>query len=318
MNRRDCLALTLSAATSVLVDRTRFLPIIDTHIHLFDPTRPQGVPWPAKDDQRLYRPAMPGRYRNVTEGLGIVGAIEVECSPWFEDNQWVLDIAAQDPIVVGTIGNLNPERREFCRQLEGLHRNPLFRGIRYGNIWNRSLATGVSNPEVISNLRFLAEADLALDVANPEPQLIAAVVPLTDRIPRLRVVIDHLPALDPPRERSARALLQGALQELAQRREVYVKIAEVVHPGDGQIHYDVDFYHLRLDEIWDRFGANRLLYGSDWPNSDHYAPVREELRVVREYIRRKGTAAEEKLFWRNSVAAYRWVKRAPDQPSSGS
>src|ERR1035441_5585070 len=58
------------------------IPIVDTHIHLFDTARPQGVPWPDEKDAVLYKPALPGRYRKVTQGLGIVGAIEIECSPW--------------------------------------------------------------------------------------------------------------------------------------------------------------------------------------------------------------------------------------------
>jgi predicted TIM-barrel fold metal-dependent hydrolase len=84
------------------------IPIVDTHIHLFDTARPQGVPWPDKNDAVLYKPALPGRYRKVTQGLGVVGAIEIECSPWLEDNQWVLDVAAKDSIIVGTIGDLEP------------------------------------------------------------------------------------------------------------------------------------------------------------------------------------------------------------------
>src|SRR5471032_1139521 len=35
------------------------IPIIDTHIHLFDPTRPQGVPWPEPTNKILYQPALP-------------------------------------------------------------------------------------------------------------------------------------------------------------------------------------------------------------------------------------------------------------------
>lgn len=294
------------------------MPIIDTHIHLFDTRRPQGVPWPPKDDKVLYRPALPDRYRKVTEGLGIVGAIEVECSPWFEDNQWVLDVAAQDSIVVGTVGNLDPRPADFRKQLEGLHRNPLFRGIRYGNLWGRSLDEGLSKPEVVSKLKFLADIGLELDTANPDPALLAAVVRLTDRVPSLRVVIDHLPTLVLPRETSARAALHASLQELGKRPQVYVKVSEVVHPVDGHVHYDLGFYRSRLDEMWDTFGPDRLIYGSDWPNSDSSAPFRQELKVVREYIHSKGTAAAEKFFWKNSVAAYRWVKRAGNQPAAAS
>ena len=87
-------------------------------------------------------------------------------------------------------------------------------------------------------------------------------------------------------------------------------------PIGGVVHHDLDFYRSRLDEIWDIFVPDRLIYGSDWPNSDHSAPFRQELRVVRQYIHSKGTTVAEKFFWKNSVVAYRWVKRAATQPSS--
>jgi L-fuconolactonase len=260
--------------------------------------------------------SLPGRYRKITAGLGIVGAIAVECSPWFEDNQWVLDIAAQDSLVVGTVGDLDPGRADFRARLQHLHRNPLFRGIRYGNLWGRSLSEGLSKPEFVSNLKVLADAGLELDTANPDPPLLAAVVRLTDRIPSLRVVIDHLPQLEPPSEVSARTALQASLQELGKRPQVFVKVSEVLHPIGGQVHHDLDFYRSKLDEIWDIFGPDRLIYGSDWPNRDHSAPFRQELRVVRQYIYSKGTAVAEKFLWKNSIAAYRWIKRAASQPAS--
>ena len=316
MNRREWLAWALGAGPIALAEPPRVVPAIDTHIHLFDTRRPQGVPWPPKDDNILYRPALPARYREITAGLGIVGAIEVECSPWFADNQWVMDIAAQDSIIVGTIGNLDPGEKDFGNRLEQLHRNPLFRGIRHGNLWGRSLAEGSSDPQVISNLKVLADAGLTMDAANPDPPLLAAVVRLTDQIASLRVVIDHLPQLEPPRDLSARTALQASLRELGKRPQVYVKMSEVLHPVDGHVHYDLDFYRSRLDEIWEIFGPDRLMYGSDWPNSDHSAPLRQEWKVVRDYIHTKGAAATEKFFWKNSIAAYRWIKRTAGQPAS--
>src|SRR5215472_9870044 len=154
------------------------VPIIDTHIHLFDPTRAQGVPWPPKDDVALYKPALPARYRKLTSECNIVGAIEVECSPWLEDNQWVLDVAATDSIIVGMVGDLEPDNPQFPKQLERFHRNPLFLGIRYGNLWGRSLGDQLSKPDFGSGLRALADAGLTLDTANPDPALIASVVRL--------------------------------------------------------------------------------------------------------------------------------------------
>src|SRR5438105_10082717 len=106
MNRRTFLTGAAALATQTPMEAAASIPIIDTHIHLFDPRRSQGVPWPPKDNATLYQPALPDRYRKIATPLGVTGAIEVEASPWLEDNQWVLDVAATDTIVVGTVGDL--------------------------------------------------------------------------------------------------------------------------------------------------------------------------------------------------------------------
>jgi len=292
----------LSGTAGVALGDASSMPIIDTHIHLFDPARPQGVPWPGKSNAVLYQPALPGRYRGIAAPLGITGAIEVECSPWLEDNQWVLDIAAKDPIIVGTVGNLEPGKPDFRKHLERFHRNPLFLGIRYGNLWGRNLGAELSKPEFISDLKALAEAGLEMDTANPNPALLSGVVRLTDQVPNLRIVIDHLPQLQPPAE-------PALLDELGKRPQVYVKVSEVLRRVDGRVPTAPDFYRPRLDELWDVFGQDRLIYGSDWPNSDQWGTYAQVLSVVREYFRGKGPAAAQKFFWKNSVAAYRWENR---------
>ena len=290
------------------------IPIIDTHIHLFDPRRPEGVPWPPKDDAVLYKPALPDRYLKVTKGEGVVGAIEVECSPWLEDNQWVLDVAAKAPVMVGTVGDLEPDKPDFRKQLERFHANPLFRGIRCGNLWGRNLSEQLGNPEFVRGLKELSAAGLEMDTANPDPGLIATVVRLTDQVPNLRVVIDHLPQMKEPTDPQVKKNLEANLHELGKRPQVYVKVSEVLRRVDGRLRLDLDFYKPVLDQFWDIFGEDRLIYGSDWPNSDHIETVPQELTLVREYFLGKGRAAAEKYFWKNSVAAYRWIKRDALQP----
>ncbi len=314
MKRREFLFAAAGTAVLSTGGEAAPIPIIDTHIHLFDPTRPQGVPWPEKSDPVLYKPALPERYRLVTKGLGIVGAIEVEASPWLEDNQWVLDVAAKDKIIVGTVGDLEPGKPDFLKNLDRFHRNPLFRGIRYGNLWNRNLGEQLSRPDFISDLKALADANLALDSANPNPALIEALVRLTDRVPSLRVVVDHLPQLDPPSEKHSREAYQHNVRELGKRPQVYVKVSEVLRRVDGRVPTGLDFYKPRLDEMWEIFGRDRLLYGSDWPNSDKWGTYPQVLSIVRDYFTSKGGAVAEKFFWRNSVEAYRWVARDPSQP----
>jgi L-fucono-1,5-lactonase len=316
VNRRTFIgiAAAIAALDIDMSAQTTPIPIIDTHIHLFDPRRPEGIPWPPKDDTKLYMPALPERFLKVTENQGVVGAIEVECSPWLEDNQWVLDIAAKAPVIVGTVGDLEPEKPDFRKQLERFHGNPLFLGIRCGNLWGRNISQQLGNPDFVRGLKELAAAGLEMDTANPDPELIAAVVRLTDMVPNLRVVIDHLPQMKEPTEPKVKKELKANLQELGKRPQVYVKVSEVLRRTDGHLRLDLDFYKPTLDRLWGIFGEDRLIYGSDWPNSDHIEKYLQELTLVREYLHGKGHTAAEKVFWKNSVAAYQWTKRDSKQP----
>jgi len=312
VNRRTLLT---AAAAGLIADAAGSIPIIDTHIHLFDPTRPQGVPWPAKDNKVLYQPALPDRYRKIAVPLGIVGAIEVEASPLLEDNQWVLDVAAKDKIVVGMVGDLEPGKPDFRKHLERFHRNPLYRGIRIGNLWGRNIHDDLPKAEFIADLKALADAGLEVDIANPTPVLINDLVRLTDKIPTLRVVIDHLLRIDLPDDKAILSAYHKDLRELGKRPLIYVKGSGVLRRVDGRIPEDLNFYRPRLDELWEIFGQDRLIYGSDWPNSDLWEPYPAALKIVREYFTGKGQAAAEKFFWKNSIAAYRWAKRDASQPS---
>ncbi len=310
VNRRTFLGVTAGLGLAGTTVEAASIPIIDTHIHLFDIGRPQGVEWPDKNNSVLYKTALPERYRKIAVPLGITGAIEVECSTWLEDNQWVLDIAAKDTIIVGTVGNLEPGRPDFRKNLDRFRGNPLFRGIRYRNLSGRNLGAELSKPACVSDLKALADAGLVLDTS---PQ-VADVVRCTDLVPNLRVVIDHHPQFSPPTEAAALKTYQSALREIGKRPQVYVKISEVLRRVDGKVPTDLNFYRARLDELFGVFGENRVLFGSDWPNSDQWAEYPQVLSVVREYFGAKGPAIAEKYFWKNSAAAYRWVKRAPGQP----
>ena len=287
------------------------IPIIDTHIHLFDPTRPQGAPYSGPPGVPV-EPSLPPRYRKLAAPLGIVGAIKIEASPWIEDNLWVLEVAERDPIIVGVVGNLEPDRPDFPEMLERYHKNRLFRGIRYGNLWGRDITRQAENPAFISGLKLLQQGDLVLDTANPRVDLLQAIVRITDKVPDLRVVLDHLPSLEPTPE--TRKAYDDALGELQRRPHVFVKLSAVIHRMNGQVSTELAPYRDRLDQLIGRFGEDRILFGSDWPNSDGVAPIDRIVGVVREFFQTQPRQVAEKYFWKNSLAAYKWIKRDPSQP----
>ena len=270
--------------------------IVDTHIHLYDPHREGGTPWPPDDDATLNHTTRPERWLAHAVPAGVDGAIVVECSEWVEDNQWVLDLADDEPRLLGLVGNLDANDERFADHLDRFSQHPVFRGIR-ARLWS---------PSRIEPLRLLAERDLSLDLG-----LSQQTVDIATAIPELRIVINHCANLpmdggDPDPE--AAALARSA----AECPNVYCKLSGMmdlrctIRPAP----VDVDHYAPFLDVLWDSFGEDRMIFGSDWPVSDHsgrsYADV---LDLAQAYVATKLAAAEAKVFSENARRAYRWVDR---------
>jgi L-fuconolactonase len=311
---KSAAALTLNEVAWQMLQALRgSIPVVDAHIHLFDPMRPGGVPWPSKTDPLLYVAALPSRYSRLAEPHGVVGAIAIECSSWLVDNFWLQDIVEQNPIMLGFIGDLLPEGADFAATLERLHRSPLFLGIRYGNLWNRDLGAAAQNPDFLSGLKLLAQAGLVLETANPDAALIAAVLQVSDRVPELRIVIDHLPHADAPADVAARENYESNLLELSRRPSIFVKGSEIVRRIDGRVSLDMGQYKSTLDDLWHLFGEDRIFFGSDWPNSDSLVGYDQTFEIAQHYIATKSIAAQQKYFWINSTTVYRWKPRTSAQ-----
>jgi predicted TIM-barrel fold metal-dependent hydrolase len=151
-----------------------------------------------------------------------------------------------------------------------------------------------------------------MDTANPTVPLLEAMLRISDAVPTLRIVLDHLPALDPAE--ADQAAYDAALQEIGKRRQIFVKLSEIIHRVNGQVSTGLGPYRARLDALTGVFGEDRILFGSDWPNSDGVAPVDKVFAIAKEYFLAQPRSVAEKYFWRNSVAAYKWVRRDASQP----
>jgi len=300
MNRRGFLAggATLLGASTL---PAAIPQAVDTHIHLYDPTRPQGVPWPAKTDSLLYRPTLPQRFKAVASPLRVTRAVVIEASAWVEDNQWILDLAKENPVIVALVGHLEPASEDFAANLARFARNPLFRGIRVNG---NSIVSGVTRQAFVQDLERLADAGLMMDAIG-SASMIPALQLLTGRIPKLRIAIDHMPG-EPTGWQNSRP----ALVELAKQPQVYCKVSGVLKRVDGKVPEDPSAYRPALDEVWKAFGPDRVMYGSNWPVSDHMAPYETVLSVVQRYVSTRSGIDAEKFFQINSRNCYRWVNRS--------
>jgi predicted TIM-barrel fold metal-dependent hydrolase len=291
------------------------VPVIDAHIHLFDGTRPQGASYMGSAAYRAQsKTSLPGLYAPLARPSGIVGAIVVESSAWVEDNLWYLEVAQAEPVIVGVSGRLDPYKPEFGEYLERYHKNPLYRAIRASRFYTNTDGKVTLDPVAVDNLKLLAQADLAQDTANPSMALMTANVMLADAIPTLRIIMDHLPSFDPTPD--GQTAYEAVIKEMAMRPNIFVKLSEVYHPriDSGRVAGDYMPLRDRLEYLYGMFGEDRVMFGTDYPNSYGVATISEEVGLMKKFLSTKTRAQAEKYFWKNAAHIYKYVKRADTQP----
>src|SRR3569833_140078 len=284
------------------------IPAIDTHVHIFDPRRPQGGPYSGPRGQPP-QIATPENYHQQIVGTGIVGAVIVEASPWIEDNLFILERANSDPIFVGLVGSLDPSKLDFGDYLNRFSKDPLWRGIRYARVWQMENGKQVLKPGMADGLKLFAQTGQTLDMANPSFELLRGALLAMDAAPNLRVVMDHMPSLDPTPD--TQALYDSLIAELAARPNFFIKLSQVIHKDKENV--TVTAPTARLDRLMAAFGEDRVMFGGDWPNSVGTATISEALALMQRYFADKPARAE-KYFWKNSAHIYRWQPRLAAQP----
>lgn len=283
------------------------IPIVDTHIHLYDTTRSEGVPWPSESDTVLYRPVLPSDFAKVCDENGITGTVIVEASERLADNQWVLDLVKDEPDrYIGLVGSLEVGTPDFSANLEKLSTDPRFVGIR---IRERPRGANYFSEDVWRDLKLLADLGQTLDVLMFEFSL-GDVDQIARRIPNLKILINHVAGANidgnPVDPVWARDLAQAA-----RNPNVYCKVSGLFQ----QSHQlpsptDLAFYKPVLDELWKVFGADRLVYGSNWPVTMRGGSYADYKAVVMEFLELKDRTAKEKVLAGNAYKFYGLHTRA--------
>ena len=271
--------------------------IIDTHTHFGDPSRPI---------EALYRTELPEVYKAVAKPHGVTGTVHVEARGDLEENQWILDLASEDPFFVGMVGRIDPYSAEFGRHLERFAASPFFRGIRVHGLDSG----GVQNdPYFLKSMEALADHDLSLDVHHSYEEYDDVFV-LARRLPELRLVLNHIGEGRTISGGPPDPLWIETMKRIAELPQVYCKVSALVQMTETvPAPVDVEFYTPVLDVLWDAFGEDRLVFASNWPQIERVSDFASAFGIVDAYFGAKGEAAREKFFWRNSRAAYKWADR---------
>jgi len=203
------------------------------------------------------------------------------------------------------IGNIQPGIPGFKDALGRFFKHTLFRGIR---INAGSISAVVAQPDAVSGLGLLAAEDLSLDILLDGPRRFAEISRLASMLPGLRLIVGDLP-LDPPRDQAEGAACRKDLRAPGGAPSVYAKISGAARRIDGQAPTDAGFYGPAVDEIWETFGPDHVIYASNRPVCDLTAPYATVFRIVRDYLADKDQETVERYFWKNAQAAYKCLPR---------
>jgi len=280
------------------------LPIIDTHLHLWD-TNNLPYTW-LQNIPQLNQPHRLKDYNAATEGLDIRRMVFVQCEVdqqhYQQEAAWVSTLAQQDPRIAGLVPWAPLEKGEAARdELEQLlQANPLTKGIR-------RIIEFEPDPQFclkdgfVRGVRMLADFGLSFDLCVQQQQL-ANAIELVRRCPNVRFILDHIGkpdikdgTLDPWRRH---------IRELSQMDHVWCKISGLVNEADWT-HWTADDLQPYLDYVFECFGAGRTMFGGDWPVVTLASDYRRWVRTLDEATRGFSADERRRLFHDNAVTCYR-------------
>ena len=250
----------------------------------------------------LYKPVLTKDFHKVSDENDVNATVIVEASKWIPDNQWVLDLVKHDPDrYIGLVGSLEIGTPDFKKHLFQLSKDKRYVGIRMrerpgGDSFFESIA-------VWADLRLLADMGQTLDVLMFQYS-IEDVDMVAKRLPNLKILMNHVAGAD-IEGKPADPKWVAAVQQVAKNPNVYCKISGLFQQSHRQPSpKDVSFYKSELDVLWNAFGEDRLIYGSNWPVTMRGGTYADYLGVVKGYFADKPRAAQEKYFYKNALKFY--------------
>lgn len=270
---------------------------IDAHQHFwhFDPVRDS---WITEDMSVLRRDFLPDELQPLLGAAGIEGSVAVQADQSEDETHFLLRLAEDHPFILGVVGwvdLLAPKLGERLEYFSGFER---FRGVRH--IAQAEADHFLARGDVVRRIGLLRDFGLTYDLLV-YPQQIPAALSLLDRLPDQPFVVDHLAK---PLIREGRMEpWAGLIKELANHPNVWCKVSGLVTEADrgGWRREDIRPY---LDVVFEAFGPDRLMFGSDWPVCLLAASYQEVWELVDGYAGHLSAAERGNLFGGNAASFY--------------
>jgi L-fuconolactonase len=279
------------------------VPRIDAHMHVWD-LAVRDQPWTAEGDLvPLHRTFGLADVAAERARAGIEGVVLVQTLAVAEETPELLLLAGSDPAVVGVVGWVDLTSDDVSRQLARLQAVPFsdrLVGIRH-LVQGEADPRWLCRPDVRRGLAAVAEAGLAYDLLILPHQLPAA-HETAAALPELRFVVDHLakPAIATGQLEPWAAWMRA----LASLPNVACKLSGMVTEADWTS-WTAEQLRPYAETVLDAFGADRVLFGSDWPVCTLAAGYDEVVRTAEQLVEALGPSEREAVFGGAARTAYR-------------
>lgn len=270
---------------------------IDSHQHFwyFHPGR-EG--WITDDMAAIRKDFLPEHLEPVLRKNNIDGCIAVQANGSEAESQFLLALAADNPYIKGVVGWVDLTAENAGERLAHYAAFPLFKGIRH--------PLQSENIDFIGSLGFqrgiaeLGQFDLSYDLLVLEHQLPASLA-LVKQFPQQRFVLDHM--AKPSISKGVSAQWSEHIMKLGQCPNLYCKVSGFLTETEGFQWNDRDFDPF-LETVYRAFGADRLMFGSDWPVCLAAGTYEDSLRILSQFFSKRDEIVLDKIMGRNAIEFY--------------
>ena len=270
---------------------------LDAHQHFWSYDAAQ-YPWIPRGSA-LHRDWLPGDLAPLLAGAGLDGCIAVQARQTVEESRWLLELAEHHAIIKGVVGWVDLRAAKVGEELAELARHPRFVGVRHV-VQDEPDDDFMLGADFLRGIGELRAHKLTYDILIVPRQLPAAIA-LVKRFPEQPFVLDHI--AKPPIKAGTFSPWREQIRELAKSPNVLCKVSGMVTEADAKGWKPADFRPY-LDVVFEAFGEDRLMYGSDWPVCLLAAEYAQVFALVRDCLAPLSAEAQAKVLGGNAARFY--------------
>ena len=261
---------------------------------------------------KIRRDFMPQDLQKEMQRSKVHQSVFVQTQHNIEETEWVLQLAAEYPFLVGVVGWVDLASEACEQQLLRLRENRRFVGVRHVT-HDEPDDDFIVRPDVLNGLRVLQRYQVPFDLLFFVKHLKHADT-LARQLPELPMVIDHLakPQIKTGRMDNWTADFRAA----ARHANVYCKISGMITEADWQS-WTVDQLRPYFDLALECFGVERLMFGSDWPVCCLAGEYHQVVEAVEQLSAELSSAEQQRLWAGTAQEFYRLPEMASFADTAG-